>query len=106
MRPLLEGRVALVTGGASGIGREIGEALAREGARVVLADKDGPGAARAAEALRHERLGSAGRPGAVLVGEHHLRALAGERLADLAADAARAAGDEGDPTFEERSHRT
>ncbi len=47
----LEGRVAFVTGGASGIGREIGEQLAREGARVVLADKDGPGAARAAEAL-------------------------------------------------------
>ncbi len=45
------GRVAFVTGGASGIGREIGEALAREGAKVTLADKDGPGAARAAEAL-------------------------------------------------------
>jgi 3-hydroxybutyrate dehydrogenase len=51
MKALLEGKVALVTGGASGIGREIGETLAREGARVVLADKDGPGAARSAEAL-------------------------------------------------------
>jgi len=46
-----EGRVAVVTGAASGIGREIAEQLAREGARVTLADKDGAGAARAAEAL-------------------------------------------------------
>ncbi len=56
MTAMLEGRVALVTGGASGIGREIGEQLAREGARVVLADKDGPGAGRAAEALAAQGL--------------------------------------------------
>ena len=34
----LEGRVALVTGGAQGIGLAIAEGLAREGARIVIAD--------------------------------------------------------------------
>ncbi len=56
MAGLLQDRVALVTGGASGIGREIGETLAREGARVVLADKDGDAAARSAAALGSEGL--------------------------------------------------
>jgi 3-hydroxybutyrate dehydrogenase len=35
------GSVALVTGGASGIGAGIGRELARRGAFVVLADRDG-----------------------------------------------------------------
>ena len=56
----LQDRVALVTGGASGIGREIAERLAREGARVTLADKDGDAAARAAADLATAGLAARG----------------------------------------------
>jgi NAD(P)-dependent dehydrogenase (short-subunit alcohol dehydrogenase family) len=38
---VFSGKVAIITGGASGIGRALGEALAREGAEVVLADLRG-----------------------------------------------------------------
>jgi NAD(P)-dependent dehydrogenase (short-subunit alcohol dehydrogenase family) len=40
----VEGKVALVTGGAAGIGRETAVTLAREGARVVVADLNLDGA--------------------------------------------------------------
>jgi rhamnulose-1-phosphate aldolase/alcohol dehydrogenase len=47
----LAGRVAFVTGAASGIGRAIAGRLAAEGAAVVLADRDAAGAVTAAEEL-------------------------------------------------------
>jgi NAD(P)-dependent dehydrogenase (short-subunit alcohol dehydrogenase family) len=47
----LEGRVAVVTGSASGIGEAVVRTLARRGASVVVADINGPGAEQVAEAI-------------------------------------------------------
>jgi sorbitol-6-phosphate 2-dehydrogenase len=52
----LEGKAAIVTGGACGIGRACCEGLAEVGVRVAVADVDGPGAEKAAASLK-ERFG-------------------------------------------------
>ena len=47
----LRGKTAVVTGAASGFGAEIGRVFAREGAKVVLFDLNGPGAEAVAAAI-------------------------------------------------------
>jgi NAD(P)-dependent dehydrogenase (short-subunit alcohol dehydrogenase family) len=51
---VLAGRIAVVTGAASGIGLAIVEALIEREMRVAMADVDGPGLAREAGRLRGE----------------------------------------------------
>ena len=57
----LDGKIALITGGASGFGAASGKIFAREGANVVLTDKNADGAqavaqeiANAASAMSHD----------------------------------------------------
>lgn len=50
----LEGKVAVVTGGASGIGLACCEALAENGARVVIADRDPASGKEAVKRIKRE----------------------------------------------------
>ena len=47
----LDGKVAVVTGGAGGLGAAAALRLSREGCRVVVVDIDGAGARQVADAL-------------------------------------------------------
>lgn len=47
----LNNKIAIVTGSARGIGRAIAEAMASEGARVVITDRDGAEAAKTAREI-------------------------------------------------------
>jgi len=50
----LEGKVALITGGAQGIGLTVGEELARKGAHVVLGDVNIEGAEKSADSIKSQ----------------------------------------------------
>jgi NAD(P)-dependent dehydrogenase (short-subunit alcohol dehydrogenase family) len=52
----LDGKVALITGGASGMGKVASELFAREGAKVVLTDVADPTGEAAAQAIRDQGL--------------------------------------------------
>ena len=52
MSGALQGQVAIVTGGAGGIGAGLCRALSAAGAMVVVTDIDGAGAERVGEELR------------------------------------------------------
>jgi 3-oxoacyl-[acyl-carrier protein] reductase len=53
----LAGKITIVTGAASGFGEGIATKFIAEGARVVVADRDGEGALRVAAALGAEAIG-------------------------------------------------
>jgi 3-oxoacyl-[acyl-carrier protein] reductase len=64
MKMKLEGQVAVITGGAQGIGRAIAETLAKEGAKVVISDINAEAAQKTAneiaEKFKTETLAVAG----------------------------------------------
>ncbi|HKY69239.1 MAG TPA: SDR family NAD(P)-dependent oxidoreductase [Acidimicrobiales bacterium] len=78
-----EGRVVIVTGAASGIGRATTERLAAEGATVVAVDRDADGLATTAKAVAHA--GTTGDGVTALTGDVGDPATAAEAVA-LATD--------------------
>jgi NAD(P)-dependent dehydrogenase (short-subunit alcohol dehydrogenase family) len=57
-----EGRTAVITGAAQGIGRAIAQAAAARGMRLALADRDADGLARAVDELRGQGADAQGVP--------------------------------------------
>ena len=80
----LDGRVAIVTGAARGLGRARAEGLARAGASVVLADVDGAALKAAATSL--DRIGGRARGIACdITSKAHCERLVAETLAHFGA---------------------
>jgi len=52
--PRMAGRIALITGGASGIGAAAGGLFCAHGAKVLLVDRDGEALQRTAAEIRHQ----------------------------------------------------
>lgn len=77
----LQGKVALITGGARGFGRAFGEALGRRGARVVLVDLDDVALAQAVAELADAGVEALGRRGDV-VDEARMASIVAEVQAD------------------------
>lgn len=75
----VDGKVAIVTGGASGIGAACARTLAREGARVLVTDLDPVGEALATEIgglfLAHDVTHEAGWPGVIRLAEERFGGL-------------------------------
>jgi len=75
----LDGKAAIVTGGASGIGAACARTLAREGARVLITDLDPAGEGLAGEIgglfLRHDVTDEAGWPGMIQAAEERFGGL-------------------------------
>jgi NAD(P)-dependent dehydrogenase (short-subunit alcohol dehydrogenase family) len=78
--PRLAGRTAIVTGGAKGIGRHYSQALAAEGARVMIADI-ADGRALAAEIAARHGANSVTSAVADVSDETAVKALVGETMA-------------------------
>src|SRR5712691_5810781 len=74
--PGVKDRVAVVTGAANGLGREIALLLAREGARVALGDLDGAELERTAAAITKAGASSRSSP----MGSSHASARTSDRL--------------------------
>src|SRR5438067_11379199 len=79
-RGALSGQVAVVVGGASGIGRTVANALARQGARVVIADFDSERMERTVEEILELGIADALAVPTDVRSDASVRAMAGDAI--------------------------